>query len=923
MSDRKRSPSPAEGMLASVYRPDAVEGKWYDIWMKRQAFRARAGSGKPPFSVVIPPPNVTGSLHMGHALNNTLQDVLVRWRRMQGYETLWLPGTDHAGIATQHVVDEQLANEGLDRHAIGRDEFIKRVWEWKGLYGGTIINQLKRLGASCDWSRERFTMDEGCSRAVREVFVSLYEKGLIYRGSYIINWCPECLTALSDIEVEHEETEGTLWYVKYPLDEVAGMSREYITVATTRPETILGDTAVAVHPEDERYTHLVGRRALVPGVNRWVPVIADSFVDREFGTGAVKITPAHDPDDFHVGQRHGLPSVTVIGEDGIMTSEAGPYAGMSREKCREALLADLERQGLLVKAEKIAHAVGHCYRCDSVVEPLLSKQWFVKMAPLAEPAIKEVVEGRIRFIPERFTKVYINWLENIRDWCISRQIWWGHRIPAWYCAECGETVVARTEPEVCPRCGSRKLNQDPDVLDTWFSSALWPFSTMGWPDDTEDLRHFYPTSLLVTGYDIIFFWVARMIFMALEFTGKKPFSDVLINGLVRDALGRKMSKSLGNGIDPVEVIDKHGADALRLTLVTGNTPGNDMRFSWEKVEASRNFCNKIWNAARFVQMNLHAQDDAGGTVAVPTNRGFHVPQGEAARNLHFTTRWILSRFARCAEKVTQELEEYQIGEAARALYDFIWDEYCDWYIELSKVDIKNGRREEALSALVYVLDGTMRLLHPFMPFISEEIWQGIRKRLGVGAGDDDDQLLTTASWPANISHLIDDESERIVAFLMEVVRATRNLRAEVGVPPSQEVDLIVSSSAERRALLERLLPYVKSLARVQGVRFVAPDAPKPRNVLTAVVTEGEIFLPFEGLIDIDRELERLGQKLSEEMQTLERSALKLQNPEFLEKAPPAVIEKERERKEQAEERVARLERRISLLRGAASGRASE
>ncbi|MGI6091468.1 MAG: valine--tRNA ligase, partial [Negativicutes bacterium] len=672
-----------EKNIPSVYDPQAVESRWYKFWEENSLFHAEPEPDKQPFSIVIPPPNVTGQLHMGHALDNTLQDVLIRWRRMQGYNTLWMPGSDHAGIATQIKVEETLAKDGLTRYDLGREDFIDRVWDWKHQYGSRITTQLKSLGASCDWARERFTMDEGCSRAVREVFVSLYEKGLIYQGSRITNWCPRCNTALSDIEVEHEDKPGNLYHVRYLVE---GTEDQYVTVATTRPETILGDSGVAVHPDDDRYRDLVGKNLILPIVGRKLPIVADEYVDPSFGTGAVKVTPAHDPNDFDMGLRHKLPEIVVINNDGTMSEDTGKYAGMDRYECRKQLVHDLKELGNLVKIDEHNHAVGHCQRCRTVVEPLISKQWFVSMEPLAKPAIEAVQSGAIKFVPERFTKIYINWLEGIRDWCISRQIWWGHRIPAWYC-ECGETIVSRDDISVCPKCGG-KLEQDPDVLDTWFSSALWPFSTMGWPEQTAELKQFYPTSVLVTGYDIIFFWVARMIMMGLEFKKEIPFKHVFIHGLVRDSQGRKMSKSLGNGIDPLEVIEKYGADTLRFTLVTGNTPGNDMRFYWERVESSRNFANKLWNASRFVMMNLEGFDAADK------------PKDEA---LTLADRWILSRYAQTVSEVTRNLDRFEVGEAARLLYEFIWNEYCDWYIELAKSRLYNKEDEVSRGAAQYVL----------------------------------------------------------------------------------------------------------------------------------------------------------------------------------------------------------------------------
>ncbi|HHY61018.1 MAG TPA: valine--tRNA ligase, partial [Clostridia bacterium] len=726
--------------LAKTYSPKEVEAKWYRYWEENGYFHQDVDPDREAFSIVMPPPNVTGSLHMGHALDNTLQDILTRWRRMQGYNTLWLPGTDHAGIATQVRVEEEIAKEGLSKYDLGREKFLERVWDWKHTYGNRITQQLRTLGASCDWQRERFTLDEGCSRAVREVFKRLYDKGLIYRGDYIINWCPKCQTTISDIEVEHHETQGHLWHIKYPLAGEDG----YVVVATTRPETMLGDTAVAVHPEDERYRHFIGKTVILPLVNREIPVIADEYVDPEFGTGVVKITPSHDPNDFEVALRHNLPGLTVMDKQGRMNENAGPYQGLDRYECRKKIVADLEAQGFLLKVEEHQHAVGQCYRCDTVIEPMVSKQWFVKMKPLAEPAMRAVEEGRIRFVPERFTKIYLGWLENIRDWCISRQLWWGHRIPVWYCRDCEAEICALQEPEVCPKCGSKHLEQDPDVLDTWFSSALWPFSTMGWPEQTEDLKKFYPTSVLVTGRDIIFFWVARMIFMGLEFMQDVPFREVFIHGLVLDAQGRKMSKSLGNGIDPMEVIEQYGADTLRFMLITGNTPGNDLRFQYERLEGARNFCNKIWNASRFALMHLGDMEP-----------------GAPKERLELADRWILSRLNHTVRQVTNYLERYELGEAARELYDFIWSEFCDWYIELVKPrlygKVTPESRATAQQVLWYTLSEILRLLHPFMPFISEEIWQHLPHREG---------SLMLEKWPEYREELQDSAAEKQMSLIM-------------------------------------------------------------------------------------------------------------------------------------------------------------
>ncbi|MGB4376991.1 MAG: valine--tRNA ligase [bacterium] len=880
---------PKENSLPTVYDPRAVEDKWYQYWLEGEYFRPQIDPEQEPFTIVIPPPNVTGALHMGHALDNTIQDVLIRWKRMTGVPTLWLPGTDHAGIATQAKVVESLAQEGLTPQDLGREKFLERTWQWKEQYGGRIIEQLKRLGASCDWSRERFTMDEGCSRAVREVFVSLFEKGLIYRGDYIVNWCPQCGTAISDIEVEHEEEEGKLWHFRYPLIDGEG----YVTVATTRPETILGDTAVAVHPEDERYRDLVGKKLVLPGVGRQIPIVADPYVDPEFGSGAVKVTPAHDPNDFLIGLRHGLEQVVVMAPDGTMNENAGKYQGMDRLECREALVADFDREGYLVKVEDHLHAVGHCSRCDTTIEPLLSKQWFVRMKPLAEPALEAVRQGQIRFVPERFTKIYCDWLENIRDWCISRQLWWGHRIPVWYCQDCDEIIASREDLNQCPHCGG-EVEQDPDVLDTWFSSALWPFSTLGWPDDTEDLNYFYPTSVLVTGRDIIFFWVARMIFMGLEFMQEEPFREVLIHGLVLDSQGRKMSKSLGNGIDPLEVIEEYGADTLRFMLMTSTTPGNDMRFYWERVENCRNFANKIWNASRFALMNLTDFQPEG------------IEEDQLAYSM--ADRWILSRLNRTIARVTEELEEYQLGEAATTLYEFIWGEFCDWYIEMIKPRLYakedgEGRRTSQY-VLWKVLETTLRLLHPFMPFITEEIWQ----HLPHGGPS-----ICVAPWPeaGDTDPAVEEEMERIMA----VIRGVRNIRAEMNIPPGKKVPVVIQAPAGLQSQLEAGIPYITQLAGVGTVTMQEPVTEKPRQAAAAMVGGVEVYVPLEGLIDIDKEIARLRKEEQNLVKEVERVTKKLQNENFLAKAPAEVVAKEREKEKEYREKLAKVRERIALLEG--------
>jgi len=867
--------------LAKVYDPKQVEDKWYQYWEQNGYFHAEVDPGREPFCIVIPPPNVTGQLHMGHALDETYQDILIRWKRMQGYNAMWLPGTDHAGIATQARVEEHIRKtEGLTRHDLGREEFLKRVWQWKEQYGDLIVKQLKKLGSSCDWDRLRFTMDEGCSRAVREVFVRLYERGLIYQGNYSVNWCPHCSTTLSDIEVDHEEVEGKLYYINYPFTDGSG----HVQVATTRPETMLGDTAVAVSPDDPRFQHLIGKKVIVPLVNREVPIIADDYVDPSFGTGMVKITPAHDPNDFEIGLRHNLDQVVVIGLDAHMTKEAGKYSGMERYACRKLVVQDLEKLGLLAKIESHFHAVGECYRCGTVIEPMVSKQWFVKMKPLAEPAITAVKEGRIRFVPERFSKNYLNWMENIRDWCISRQLWWGHRIPVWYCQECGEAFAALDDPAECRKCGSKQIEQDPDVLDTWFSSALWPFSTLGWPEQTPELEHFYPTSVLVTGFDIIPFWVARMIFMGLEFMGERPFKDVLIHGLVRDELGRKMSKSLGNGVDPLEVIDEYGADALRFNLVIGVAPGNDLRFIPEKVEAYRNFANKIWNAARFALMNLADFDPA---------------PGKPDEDLSVADRWILSRYQNAASEVTRYLERYDVGEGARVLYDFIWSELCDWYIELVKPRLYGHHGEKARCAsqytLWYVFKNTMQLLHPYMPFITEEIWQQLPQ-----AGE----TIMLAPWPVETG-LQDEAAEKEMALLMAVITAIRTIRSEKQVPPGRKITAVLKAEAEQRAVLEVNSHYLEALAGLAACTVEAPGEKVERSI-AAVANGVEIYLPLADLVDLEAEAKRIANELAKAKQELERVQAKLANPGFVTKAPEAVVAKEREKQELLKDTVVKL-----------------
>ena len=876
--------------LPSAYDPKQTEEKWYDYWMKGGFFQAGKDPSKPPFTIVIPPPNVTGNLHIGHALNNTLQDILIRWKRMQGYDVLWLPGMDHAGIATQSRVEAKLREEGISRHDLGREKFLERVWEWKEHYAGVIREQWKKMGLSLDYSRERFTMDEGLSRAVREVFVRLYEKGLIYRGKYIINWDPEARTALSDIEVIHKEVQGKLYHLRYPLKDGSG----YIQIATTRPETMLADTAVAVHPEDDRYKHLVGKTVILPIIGREIPIVADEYVDPEFGSGALKVTPAHDPNDFEIGMRHNLPQVLVMDEEGRMNENAGPYKGLDRFECRKRIVKDLEEAGVLVKVEDHVHSVGHSERSGAVVEPILSTQWFVRMKPLAERAIAHTKSGEgVRFVPERFEKIYLHWIENVRDWCISRQLWWGHRIPAWHCGDCGEITVSRETPERCSHCGSTSLEQDPDVLDTWFSSALWPFSTMGWPEETEDLRRYYPTDVLVTGYDIIYFWVARMIFTALEFTGQKPFKEVLITGIVRDADGRKMSKSLGNGVDPLEVIEKYGTDAMRFMLSTGCTPGNDQRFRWERVESARNFANKIWNASRFALMHLAEAREEDLALSGP----FSV-----------SDRWILHRLNETIAEVTRHLNRYDFGEAGRVLYHFIWDEFCDWYIEFSKLSLY-GEDEEAKrvtrAVLCHVLDRSLRLLHPFMPFITEEIWQ---KLPGTGPS------ISVAEWPVADESLQAPDAVKEMRILIDVIRSVRNIRSEMEIPPKRKITLLIRTEPEVHAAIR---DNESAICRLCGAEKVTagPDVTRPDKAMTAVVSGAEVFLPLEGMIDIEETIARLEKELKKLDYEVERVEKKLSNPGFVQKAPAHIVEGERRKGEEYRERREKVLARLRELKG--------
>jgi len=875
--------------LAKTYDPAQVEDRIYAEWVEKGYFHAVPDKNKTPYTIVIPPPNITGQLHMGHALDNTLQDTLIRWKRMQGYCALWLPGTDHASIATEAKIVEAMAKEGLTKDQIGREKFLERAWEWKRVYGGRIVEQLKKLGSSCDWERERFTMDEGLSKAVLEVFVKLYEKGLIYRGDRIINWCPKCCTSISDAEVEYEEQEGNFWHLKYPVKD----SDEFIIVATTRPETMLGDTAVAVNPEDERYAGMIGKTVILPLMNREIPIIADSYVDKEFGTGAVKITPAHDPNDFEVGLRHNLSQIRVMDDTAKMNEAAGKYEGLDRYEARKRIVEDLKTLGLLVKIEGHKHNVGTCYRCGTVIEPIMSRQWFVKMKPLAEPAIEAVRNGTIKFVPERFSKIYFNWMENIQDWCISRQLWWGHRIPAYYCQECGNMMVGRDMPDVCPKCGSQRVVQDPDTLDTWFSSALWPFSTLGWPDRTEDLKYFYPTNVLVTGYDIIFFWVARMIFSGLEHMGQEPFKYVFIHGIVRDAQGRKMSKSLGNGIDPLEIISQYGTDALRFALTIGNSPGNDQRFSPEKVESSRNFANKIWNATRFVLMNFDEAIDFSGV----DSSKFTAPD-----------KWILSRVNTLTAEVTENLENFELGVALQKIYEFIWEEFCDWYIELVKprlFDREDNTRLEAQYVLNYVLGTAMKLLHPYMPFITEEIYRHLINN---------DESIMISAWPKYDSKLHFPEAEKDMELITNAIKAVRNIKVEMNVPPSRKNKLIFVAGAAEANVLASGRKYFERLAGASEIVVQADKSGIPSDAVAAVIPGAEVYIPLEDLVDIAKEIDRLEKEKANLEKELERVDSKLGNEGFVAKAPAKVIEEERTKKAKYTEMYDKLLERLKSLK---------
>ena len=876
--------------LDKTYNPSEIEGRIYDKWMEKKYFHAEVNRDKKPFTIVMPPPNITGQLHMGHALDNTLQDILIRYKRMQGYEALWQPGTDHAAIATEVKVIQNLKTKGIEKKDLTRDQFLKYAWEWKDEYGGRIVRQLKKLGSSADWDRERFTMDEGCSEAVQEVFIRLYEKGYIYKGSRIINWCPVCKTSISDAEVEHVEQEGHFWHIKYP---IVGEEGRFVEIATTRPETMFGDTAVAVNPDDERYKDIVGKMLLLPIVNKEIPVIADPYVDKEFGTGCVKITPAHDPNDFEVGKRHNLPEINVMNDDGTINANGGKYEGMDRYEARKAIVAELESMGLLVKVVPHVHAVGTHDRCKTTVEPLVKQQWFVKMDEMAKPAIAALKEGRLKFVPENYGKTYLHWLEGIRDWCISRQLWWGHRIPAYYCDECGEMVVSKDTPTCCPKCGCTHMTQDPDTLDTWFSSALWPFSTLGWPKKTPEYEYFYPTDVLVTGYDIIFFWVIRMVFSGIEHTGKEPFHTVLIHGLVRDSQGRKMSKSLGNGIDPLEVIDKYGADALRMTLMTGNAPGNDMRFYYERVEASRNFANKIWNASRFIMMNMEKAST----------------DNVSLEDLTMADKWILTKCNSLIEEVTENLDRYEMGIALQKVYDFVWEEFCDWYIEMVKPrlwDDGNKSQAAAIWTLKTVLIESLKLLHPFIPFVTEEIFCNLQ---------DEEESIMVSAWPVSKKEWNFAEEEEAVEMMKEAVRAIRTVRTSMNVPPSKKATVyVVSEDAKVREIFEHNKIFFATLGYANEVLIQSDKAGIAEDAVSAVTARATMYMPFAELVDVAKEIERLEKEEKKLEGELKRSNSMLSNERFISKAPAEKIAEEKAKLEKYEATMKQVQERLAALK---------
>ena len=881
--------------MEKTYNPAAIEEKIYDRWLQKKYFHAEVDRSKKPFTIVMPPPNITGQLHMGHALDNTMQDILIRCKRMQGYEALWQPGTDHASIATEVKIINKLKEEGISKEELGREGFLEKAWEWKEEYGGRIIKQLKKLGSSADWDRERFTMDEGCSKAVEEVFCKLHEKGYIYKGSRIINWCPVCKTSISDAEVEHVEQVGHFWHIKYP---VAGEPGRFIEIATTRPETLLGDTAVAVHPEDERYMDLIGKNVILPLVGREIPVVGDLHADKDKGTGAVKITPAHDPNDFEVGKRHNLPEINVMNDDGTINKLGGKYAGLDRYEARKQIVADLDAQGYLCGIEDITHAVGTHDRCKTTVEPMIKPQWFVAMEEMAKPAINAIKTGKLKFVPESYSKTYLHWLENIRDWCISRQLWWGHRIPAYYCDECGEIVVSKGMPSVCPKCGCTHFTQDPDTLDTWFSSALWPFSTLGWPEKTEELDYFYPTDVLVTGYDIIFFWVIRMVFSGYEQTGKAPFHTVLIHGLVRDSQGRKMSKSLGNGIDPLEVIDKYGADALRLTLITGNAPGNDMRFYWERVESSRNFANKVWNASRFMLMNFEQAAEKGISI-----------DGVSLADLTQADKWILSKMNRLTKDVTENIDKYELGIAVSKIYDFIWEEFCDWYIEMVKPRLYNDEdktKAAALWTLKTVLINALKLLHPYMPFITEEIFCNVQN---------EEESIMISKWPEYKDEWNFEEDEKAVELIKEAVRGIRNTRTGMNVPPSRKAKVfVVSESEEVRNIFENSKAFFATLGYASEVAVQSDKTGIAEDAVSVLIHQAALYMPFADLVDIDKEIERLTKEEDKMNKEIKRAQGMLSNPKFVDKAPADKVQAEKDKLEKYTQMLAQIQERLAALK---------